>query len=544
MCVTKPLKLPLAARRALLCALCGAALSVSPALAQQLDAPPPPADDAAVGSLESTVWLFDAPTLPARTTAELEQQLAQVLGAERARHILGTAGLADHLKRRPAAPPACLKGALACGSPTAMTYDALGISVVIRVKLRSANGRLEAAYTLRDRRGQETPVRIASAPTPRELALVLVRDIYKATGKVELRSTPPGARVFVDGAELGVTPVELPLPIGLHDITFQLAEHQPVERRVEVVGEQSVVVEAALSLLGGLLVLEGLPPDATVSIDGGAPQPAQQPLELGPGEHKIEVRAPGHEPARDVVTIAPGQTVTRPLMLVRINPLLRDISREDILYNRYLFQLTYDHTFESTSFRSALSQEDNVSIELRRFANRDGEANPKRFIDPNGLRLQFDYFGESFGLTVLSLAYLSDTRSFPVTLEYLSDGTQIEAKLTDITRIQIRPFGLNWRFIYKNLAPRVELGSGVTFESVTVSNPQLATPVSLSRVEPFWTFGLGVQYYLSPRWYVSARYGFLDYFNAGVGVEHSLSFGVGLALPNLFGVEPEPPEQL
>jgi hypothetical protein len=40
------------------------------------------------------------------------------------------------------------------------------------------------------------------------------------------------------------------------------------------------------------------------------------------------------------------------------------------------------------------------------------------------------------------------------------------------------------------------------------------------------------------------RYGFLGYFNAGLGAEHSLSIGVGIALPNLFNVEPQPPEQL
>jgi hypothetical protein len=545
--VTKP---PSHARA--LATLIAAALLAAPgaASAQQPDAKQPDTrlpdagPDTSIGSLEATAWLFDAPTLPAKTVAELEAQLAQVLGEERSRHILGADALTRHLERRPGAPPTCLKGAQPCGSAAAMTFDVLGISAVIQVKLRSSNGRLEAAYTLRDRRGQDAPTRVASGATPRELALTLVRDIYKATGTADLRSTPPGARVFVDGAEVGVTPVELRLPIGPHDITLQLAEHQPAKQSVEIAGEQATVIDVKLALLTGLLVLEGLPPDATVSVDGGPPQPAQQPLDLPPGDHQLELRAPGHEPRREAVTIAPGQTANRPVTLLRSNPLLRDVSREAILYNRYMFQLSYDHTFETTSFRGALSQEDDVSLELRRFNQDAGDADPQRFIDPNGLRLEFSYFGDNFGLTVLSLAYLTDSRSFPVTLEDLNTGERQTAELTDISRIQIRPFGLNWRFIYKNLVPRVELGSGVTFESVTVRGDQLAIPVSLSRVEPFWTVGLGAQYYLTPRWYVSARYGLLDYFNAGIGAEHSLSFGVGAALPNLFGVEPEPPEQL
>jgi hypothetical protein len=532
--VTKPPKLS-----ALL--LCASLLAAWPAAAQQPEDRPA---DTSIGSLESTVWIFEAPTLPAKTTAELEQQLGQVLGAERDRHIVGAAALTEHLKRHPAAAPACLKGGQPCGSAAAMTFDALGVSVVIQLKVRTSNARLEAAYTLRDRRGQETPVRVAQGANPRELALALVRDIYKATGTAELRSNPPGARVFVDGAEVGITPIELRLPIGFHDISFQLPEHSPAEQRVEVAGEQAAVVDAKLTLLPALLVLEGLPPDAVVSVDGAAPVTAQQPISLPPGAHKIEVTAPGHEPLRDEITVTPGQTASRPLTMLRSSALLREISRDAILYNRYIFQLSYDHTFESTSFRGALSQEDDVSLEVRRFDEDASQADPQRFIDPNGLRLEFSYFGDNFGLTLLSLSYLSDSRSFDVVLEDLNTGARQIAEITDITRLQLRPFGLNWRFIYKNIVPRIELGTGITFEYVTARGADLAIPITLSRVEPFLTVGLGVQYYFSPRWYAIARYGLLNYFNAGIGAEHSLSLGVGLALPNLFGVEPEPPEQL
>jgi hypothetical protein len=40
------------------------------------------------------------------------------------------------------------------------------------------------------------------------------------------------------------------------------------------------------------------------------------------------------------------------------------------------------------------------------------------------------------------------------------------------------------------------------------------------------------------------RYSAQFYFDDGLGTENVLSVGAGIALPNLFGFEPEPPEKL
>ena len=59
------------------------------------------------------------------------------------------------------------------------------------------------------------------------------------TGEIYVDSRPRGARVFIDGKEVGVTPVQLPAQsIGRRVVRLELADHQPwTETKTVVAGE-------------------------------------------------------------------------------------------------------------------------------------------------------------------------------------------------------------------------------------------------------------------------------------------------------------------
>ena len=59
------------------------------------------------------------------------------------------------------------------------------------------------------------------------------------TGEIYVDSRPRGARVFIDGKEVGVTPVQLTAqPPGRRVVRLELADHQPwTETRTVVAGE-------------------------------------------------------------------------------------------------------------------------------------------------------------------------------------------------------------------------------------------------------------------------------------------------------------------
>lgn len=74
------------------------------------------------------------------------------------------------------------------------------------------------------------------------------------------------------------------------------------------------------------------PPDARVSIDGGAREEgageALRELPLDPGAHRVAIRADGHESERLQITVASGETVAREVELVAIVPVPTGIVTE------------------------------------------------------------------------------------------------------------------------------------------------------------------------------------------------------------------------
>jgi len=92
------------------------------------------------------------------------------------------------------------------------------------------------------------------------------------TGRAILNSRPAGVAVIVDGAPRGVTPLELDLHVGTHDVLFRgdsserrLAVH--VENGLRVA--ENVDMPAAVPMAGVLEVVSD-PPGARVTLDGTA----------------------------------------------------------------------------------------------------------------------------------------------------------------------------------------------------------------------------------------------------------------------------------
>lgn len=535
-------------------------LGASGAMAQTK--PTPPAQPSATGSAdaqpsertaslaneETTVWFFEAPTLDAATIAQLEAELKDALSGDQGTHLLGEQAFIEHIKTRRPTAPECLKGISACASASSMTFDALQLALIIEVKLRRADNQLEAAYTLKDRRGQDPKVSVARGAGPRQLALAMVREIYNATGVIELTSQPPGARVMIDGADIGVTPLKHRLPAGSHSFTMSLPNYRMVEGELEVAPNKEASLERKLESLPAMLLLENVPPGALVYIEGMPPQDAAQPIELPAGKYNLELKAPGHESQRQQLELAPGESVSRDGSLVRLNPLLRDISREAIVLNRYTLRVSYDHALQWTTFRGARGSDDEqgADLEFRRHVRSAGEEalEPMRMMDPNGLRLEAAFHTENLGITLLSLGYISDSREQAVEVEELKTGERKSATLERVRKLQLKPAQLSYRLFYKNLVPKAELGFGVNFQWIDVRLPQLPNVVVLSQTEAFMNLGIGTDYFLTPRWFLSARYNAHVHFNEAVGAEHVLSFGIGAAFPNIFGFEPEPPDKI
>ena len=129
--------------------------------------------------------------------------------------------------------------------------------------------------------------------------------------RARLNSRPEGASVIVDGVAKGVTPIELALPLGAHDV---LLRNDAGERRLTVTVEKGTVVAenvdmpAPLSL--GQLDVTSDPVGARVMVDGTAA--GRTPIKvrsLTPGRHTVIV-SDGTSNVNRSVDVTAGTTVS------------------------------------------------------------------------------------------------------------------------------------------------------------------------------------------------------------------------------------------
>jgi len=129
-------------------------------------------------------------------------------------------------------------------------------------------------------------------------------------GVLQVESSPPGARVLLDGRPIGRTPLVLEkVKAGPHEVKLQFPDFAEATRRVEVrVGRKARVKITLRPLFGGLRVTvpEGI--GARVLLDGDDVGPAPVFLQrVLAGPHQVRVIAENLPPYEKQVTIRPGR---------------------------------------------------------------------------------------------------------------------------------------------------------------------------------------------------------------------------------------------
>ena len=126
---------------------------------------------------------------------------------------------------------------------------------------------------------------------------------------LEVVTDPPGARVFVDRADLGsrgASPLLLALPAGPHRVLLERAGYEPAEAGpLTLTVGATETARVTLSRVLGRVELSGEPAGATVRLDGAAEVLGQVPctIELPPGPAVLLIEAPGRGAARLPVSV-------------------------------------------------------------------------------------------------------------------------------------------------------------------------------------------------------------------------------------------------
>lgn len=112
-------------------------------------------------------------------------------------------------------------------------------------------------------------------------------------GQVTLRPFPSHANVFIDGRRV---PTDSPIALdpGSHDLTATASGFEPWSSEITVTPGETL--DVPFELIGDPVTLRvrGVPPNATVVIDGGEPVPAGAVISALPGQRVLRVSAPGY----------------------------------------------------------------------------------------------------------------------------------------------------------------------------------------------------------------------------------------------------------
>jgi hypothetical protein len=134
-------------------------------------------------------------------------------------------------------------------------------------------------------------------------------------GEIVVQVAVAGARVELDGLEVGQIPLAAPIraATGVHVIGVVATGYAPARKQVIVPGQAKVEVNFELTPTEGQpahLTVQTRLLDCEVLVDGQpvGKTPLSASLALSPGEHTIEVRRAGYRSAKQTVTLGPAST--------------------------------------------------------------------------------------------------------------------------------------------------------------------------------------------------------------------------------------------
>jgi hypothetical protein len=149
-------------------------------------------------------------------------------------------------------------------------------------------------------------------------------DLKELTSEIQVVSTPPKAKVYVDDQLKGETPLTLPeLAPGTYRVRVQIPGYEPMRRDVTLGRGQKVTEEFGLLSTAGTLEVSTVPAGVRVAIDGreagttvartNDAETASELLRiemLQAGKHQVELARHGYAPRSFSVTIEAGKTAT------------------------------------------------------------------------------------------------------------------------------------------------------------------------------------------------------------------------------------------
>lgn len=142
-------------------------------------------------------------------------------------------------------------------------------------------------------------------PAEAELSITRSNDEDTSGGNLRITTIPSGARIYIDGAERGETPVTLEIPRGAYRLAVEKDLYYRAARWIDIYDPETLTqIEIRLAQKSGTFDPAVIPANSTVRL-GGTPVDAL-PATLPAGTYTVRVEHFGYEPQERRIRIAPG----------------------------------------------------------------------------------------------------------------------------------------------------------------------------------------------------------------------------------------------
>lgn len=122
-------------------------------------------------------------------------------------------------------------------------------------------------------------------------------EMRKKPGRLQLATEPAETTVLIDGEAVGQTPLEpIELEPGEHRLTFRAPRHESAEQTVLIEGMDKLqTLNVTLTPAWAPVAIDSVPAGAILSVDGEERGPTPQTVELGAGEHELQLTQAGYQ---------------------------------------------------------------------------------------------------------------------------------------------------------------------------------------------------------------------------------------------------------
>ena len=529
-------------------------LLINSALAIAQPTPSPSSPVKVTQAAKTILWVISTQNLKNPDDLKLfdgaSRMFSQILNGSLHTHIIATKPdeLAAWLKSSSSPLAECLLGLSPCSSPRSAALSTLGVDMILAGKLsrRDAGWTFNVAissnadtiskqmvFTSPDNNNDGQP--LSSAAALESVVFQAARELFNSTGSVEISTDPPGAQLSIDGKPVGKSPLTIEVPIGVHTIEASMANFGVASTSAKVGAARQTRVSISLASQVASIIID-TPTQGKVFVDDKPLGLTGQALELLPGEYRIEIRAEGYKPRNIIIVLAPKENKVMSMSLEADRPRLNltglgEVETEAIMARHFFFRGAYRFSRVVSGLQGATGEFKGETATLNPInLSSDPEAEPIRpSFGFHGLHLDLGYTWENWGLVALGFSLFSSADTTNGSLSV--SGKDETVSLRDLSRIELKPAQLLWRYPYKNLLPQLQTGFGLASTSMTADTD--SDSIELLRNAFFWHFSIEVNYYFDTWWFTYASLGIQrDLSFDDSKTQQLLSFGVGMTFEN------------